>query len=325
MISKLFLKNFQSIREASFDFAPVTAIVGDSDIGKSALVRAFYAISQNRSSAALLHKGKGPLLIELTTSDGHVVSLERPVGKSSFYTLDGVKYDKTSREVPEDIAKVLGFRSYQVDKDVSVLPSVQRQLDPQFLIQQTDSVISKTLGHISKVSVVFVALRKVSADVVASQNTCSSRETLLESTKRELLPSENVPIAWDIISAIRQSFDKTKQSNAAAEKLRVAASALDKAAVAVTLAAAQLKVLEELNRETLRASHRFSFLIYTSRLRDSIKVIHTKTALLSESEAFCSSVQVRLQSLFLTAEGLLHLQRSADSLVSLRAKNNQTV
>lgn len=226
MISSLEIYNFQSIKYAKIDFGKMTVITGDSDVGKSAIIRALRALILNRVSAQYSHKGKGPIEITVVTDRGKV-SIAREEGKSAVYYVNGEKYSNIGRQVPKEVVDILAIREYQIDKDITIMPALMRQLDPQFLLQQGSAVISKTIGRISNISIVFAAIRKASADVVALQAETATEQTKLDIVKRDLDEFADLDARERVANALKVALENAKTSSLKLEEAKALVKSLE--------------------------------------------------------------------------------------------------
>lgn len=292
MITKAEIKNFQSLKDVTLEFGRVTSIIGDSDQGKSAFVRALRALVLNRTSESLMHKKKGPLSVKLFTDDGHTVEIERANGKSAIYKIDGKLFVKTGKDIPDEVGDLLHLREYKVDKDERILPCIQTQLGPQFLIQHTDAVVSKTIGRISNVSIVFSAIRKAQADILSSQQDVATLQAQVAATERDLLPLATVEDRETAISA-----------------LRVASDSLVRRERNIQSASAQADGLSLLGQKVVEAE---VLLRSTSALSSSFDALDSQLSVYDS----LSSITVELQVLQRRFDKLFRLEEAGSAIVA---------
>lgn len=158
-LERLTVTNFQSLANADIELGAFTVIVGPSNSGKSALLRALRAVVRNVNSPAAVRVGK-KLFTSEVYFDGKTVSIER--GKSSStYRIempDGSEevYTKAGRDVPDDVQAILGLAKPDGTPDL-VFTS---QIDPPFLLDETGSTAAKVLGDLTNVSKLHAAARE---------------------------------------------------------------------------------------------------------------------------------------------------------------------
>ena len=119
-IKSLDIKNFQAHKELHLDLGKnIVTITGESDRGKSAILRSLIWLATNRPSGDdFIRYGTNECAVKAIV-DGHTI--ERVKGKkTNSYILDGVEYKALKTDVPEEIAKILN-----IDKN-----NIQQQFDP---------------------------------------------------------------------------------------------------------------------------------------------------------------------------------------------------
>lgn len=162
MLELLKLSNFQKFRKYLLEFDPLaTTIVGDSDKGKSTLLRALGFVLLNRSiRGPLAHKNRDLTKVSVKI-DGKRVT--RTKGKkTNKYGFDGQVYAAFGKgNVPDDIAAFLN-----VGPD-----NFQRQLDTHFWFGDTAGQVGKKLNEIVNLEVIDRSL----SNLVRELNEAKSR------------------------------------------------------------------------------------------------------------------------------------------------------
>ena len=138
MIQQLNIQNFQSHEDTSLDFVEgCNVIVGASDSGKTAIIRALRKLAFNKPSGTEMcsHWG-GKTKVELFTDDAHVVWSK---DKQQEYILGDAHFSAFGTDVPEEIVKALNLNSI----------NIQMQLDSPFLLSETPGQVAQ---HFNKVA-----------------------------------------------------------------------------------------------------------------------------------------------------------------------------
>jgi exonuclease SbcC len=181
-ISRLTIRNFQSLKSADIDLGTLTVIVGPSSSGKSAFVRAVRALSSNVRGTGSVTRGQKSMAITAHT-DTAVVTLERGE-RSSFYRIldvDGEKvYTKLGSQVPPQVTAAL--RIEPVEEGGSV--NFAGQFDKPYLLDESGAVVARQLGELTNVSQIFEAVRAANRARAAASSTLKTRRadlTLLTS------------------------------------------------------------------------------------------------------------------------------------------------
>ena len=134
MLKQIKIRDFQSIAKADIPIGGLTVIVGKSDVGKSALVRAMSAVVYSRRGADIIRSGAKQARVALQFDDG-VVVWER--AKSVRFMLrkeneEPSEYSKVGVAVPQEIEDFHRLGGIEVG-DNEVRLTLANQFDPPFL------------------------------------------------------------------------------------------------------------------------------------------------------------------------------------------------
>ena len=125
MIKKLDIHNFQSHQKTSLEFHHgVNTIIGSSDSGKSAIIRALNWVINNRPTGdSIIQYGQESAKVSITLDPGQVIAR----GKSkatNYYTISSgtekkQEFKAIKTDVPDEVGKVLKYNElnlqYQMD------------------------------------------------------------------------------------------------------------------------------------------------------------------------------------------------------------------
>lgn len=141
---KLTLKNFQSISSAVLEFnCGITAIVGASNSGKTATIRAIHALLKNPSEAkSYIKHGTEKAEVTLETETAKIKWVRTP--KESSYEINGELYQKVGRT---DLFELLPENDFYTDEEGSVI-NIQDEWSSLFPFDRTDSQIYKLFEDI---------------------------------------------------------------------------------------------------------------------------------------------------------------------------------
>lgn len=174
MLKWLKLRNFQPHRKRTIVFdARITTIVGPTDSGKTAILRALRWVFFNRPQGVRF-KTRGTKFTKASIGiDKHVVA--RKKGKKNSYKLDdGKELVAFKSDIPDPIKRILNV------SDVNF----QRQHDPVFWMSSTPGEVSKDLNRIVNLEVMDDALAEMASEVRKLTATCEvSQERLLSAEK----------------------------------------------------------------------------------------------------------------------------------------------
>src|SRR5882672_5355179 len=159
-LQRLILKNFQCHRRRVVNFDPaVTTIVGESDVGKTAILRALRLLCLNRPSGeSYLSDGTTAGFVRLLV-DGR--RIERLRHNKTVYAVDGARYEAVGAEPLAAVSKLL-----RIDR-----VNFARQLDPHFWFSLTPGQVSKELNSIINLSVIDKALANIKREYTRAKTT----------------------------------------------------------------------------------------------------------------------------------------------------------
>lgn len=152
MIKRLNIKNFQVHESLKIDFDPkITTIVGPSDIGKSAIIRAIKWIIFNKPSGdAFIKEGKKNTTVELDI-DNHII--KRIKGDQNLYSCNDINFTAFGNNVPSEISNLLNL------SDINF----QNQYDNPFWFNETAGEVSRQLNQIVNLEIIDDSLSQVAS------------------------------------------------------------------------------------------------------------------------------------------------------------------
>ena len=162
-IMKLKIKHFQSWKDAEFEFAPFSVIVGPSNSGKTAIVRAIEAALFNTSGDQYITRGKKLCNVFLSLPESDIIKYVK--GASAKYEINGANFSAIGRGPFEKVDE-LGYKEITADK-MKIRPQISRQHDAPFLISgsYTPTAVGAVLNDLSESSQAQQAKRMVEKDV----------------------------------------------------------------------------------------------------------------------------------------------------------------
>ena len=153
MIKSIHIQNIQSHEDSYLDFSSgVNIIIGSSDSGKTAIIRALRKLVWNKpSGSAIQSSWGGSSIIRLETEDGSVVWSK---DKTDTYILQltGKKdlvFKAFGTSVPEEINSVLNFNEI----------NLQNQLDTPFLLSETPGAVATHFNKIARLDKIDIGLQ----------------------------------------------------------------------------------------------------------------------------------------------------------------------
>lgn len=175
MLRLLSLRNFQIHRKFSIEFAPVTTIVGRSDVGKTALLRAlrWLFFSRPQGTHFVRHGEKG-CAVRVLIDDVEII--RRRTKSKNSYELNGRLYQAIKADVPEDISKAVNVGS----------GNLQQQHDASFWLSLSPGQVSKELNKIVDLGVIDSSLQRINAKCRKSKAAVEVVQDRLQEAEQQL-------------------------------------------------------------------------------------------------------------------------------------------
>lgn len=169
------LRNFQAHTCKDVELDPgITTLVGPSDAGKSAVLRALEHVMMNtQRGSGCVTTGKDSAKIHLRLDDG--CKLTRATGKQSYYKLDGELFKAFGVGVPAPIEDLLRVTEI----------NFQGQHDPVFWLSEKAGAVSKHLNGIVDLSAVDTSMSFVSLELRRARAKVGVIEERLEEARKD--------------------------------------------------------------------------------------------------------------------------------------------
>jgi DNA repair ATPase RecN len=175
MIKSVNISGFQSHRKTHINLTKgLNCITGNSDTGKSAILRSLiWTITNKSSDKSFRTKGMSKSDIEICFSDGNEVS--RVQDTSNCYYLVNPK-TKTDLEfkafknlIPEDVALAINMDDLNISS----------QFDQPFLLSDSPGEVARKLNQVSGLSDIDTAIGNIRKQVLANSREISNTESIL--------------------------------------------------------------------------------------------------------------------------------------------------
>lgn len=210
MITRLVLRNFQRWKKLDIVFDQVTTFVGQTDSGKSAIIRALRWVVTNspRGNSFVRHGSKKACSVTLYV-DGHVIKRSR-LGSVNSYWMDGHTYSAFNTGVPEPIQNVLKM----------TVDNFQQQHDPIFWLSLSPPEVSKRLNEIADLQIMDDSIRKA----LSIKKECEHRVKFCKeqrlAARKAAKPLRIVPEMVEAWGKLEESHDILVQNRTDCTRLR---------------------------------------------------------------------------------------------------------
>lgn len=204
MIKKIKIENIQSHKETELEFdSGINAIVGSSNNGKSAILRAFYWLVYNRplgvdnllSHWAFDKKGNqiSPMKVSIENEKGTITRFRTK--DLNQYIVNGEELNVVKTDVPEQVENLLSLTD----------TNIQRQQDAPFLLSLTSGQVAQYFNKTVRLDIIDRVLsnaesrrRKLNQDIKSNKELLSEiqkkheKYTWLEQVEKLLIKYENI-------------------------------------------------------------------------------------------------------------------------------------
>jgi len=177
-MKRLRIENYQSHTYTELEFHPgINVIVGRSQKGKTAIIRALKWLAVNRPSGFRFHTAgaENPTRVELEQDDRTVIVHEKSSKKESYKMGDRV-WDKVNRDVPEEVRIKLNFDPI----------NIQNQLDTPYLVTSSPGEIAREINTVIRIEEVYDWISRLTREINTANNSLITRTKDLESVEASL-------------------------------------------------------------------------------------------------------------------------------------------
>lgn len=211
---RISVENIQAVAEATLEVVGFTGIVGRSNSGKSALIRAAQAAITNKASKALFRNGTKSSKVTIS-DEAKGIHFEWKKGEnvSPEYTIGTEKY-KGGKERPVQLTE-WGFGDVKVN-ETTLDVQFAKQHEYLFLINESGSFVADFISKITKVDVITGAVKDCESDLRKTSESVKNTQEQIDEIAHELSRYENLDYHG---SQIKNLFEAKKELHALNAKL----------------------------------------------------------------------------------------------------------
>ena len=213
MITKISIKNIQSHKNSTLELSPgINAIVGSSNNGKSAILRAFYWARYNRplgtdnllSHWAVDKKGNQISAMEVTVENQNGFVTRKRTKDENQYIVNDEELNVVKTDVPEQVENVLCLSD----------TNIQKQQDAPFLLSLSSGQVAQYFNKTVRLDIIDRVLTNAETQRRRINQDIKTNEELLQKVKdkREkydwLDQVERLLNKYDSIESKCESFDQ---------------------------------------------------------------------------------------------------------------------
>ncbi len=218
---RVVIDNYQSISHLDFEVKGFTCIVGVSNVGKSAILRAISGAILNDPVINKVKKGQKVCSVQLLSKDWSL-KWEKGSGVSRYWIpADADKaLDKVGAGQIEPVSE-LGFKSIKIGGEWKE-PWYADQWQPLFLLQETGSTVSEFISDVSNLQTLQDSITIANKGKRSTQDEVKAKQTETVSLKEKLQKLSTLDSLLQIekdIQAQVSSIDEYEKKTVHGEKL----------------------------------------------------------------------------------------------------------
>jgi DNA repair exonuclease SbcCD ATPase subunit len=247
VIKSIVINNYQSHKKTILKFVEgVNVIVGKSQAGKTAILRALNWVLTNRPSGdRFVRHGQKKTSVTVRTTDGHKVTLIKN-SKGRTYKVDGTTYRKFAKQIPEPVTEALQMSSI----------NIQPQLEAPFLVTSSGGEISKTINKITQAEAADEWLKRINSEISSNRSEEKVLAADISDIKSRIASLSELPAitkkaneAKKLFKSIRKTIVKIEQLESTADGLESAQNELSMINHNITLIREKLAEFDNLADE----------------------------------------------------------------------------
>jgi len=170
MINSIEIRNFLSHKHTKLELSPgVNVIVGPTDSGKSAIIRALKWVIINRPSGNSIRSNwGGETKVKIIVDDNKWVGRRRN-DKENMYLLEAQQFLAIKTDVPEEIRQILNLNE----------TNLQTQFESHFLLSQSPGEVAIHFNKVAHLDKIDIGLRNINRWLKEVQQSLNSDDIRL--------------------------------------------------------------------------------------------------------------------------------------------------
>ena len=193
MILKLNLENFQGHENTAFEFCPgVNAITGQSDSGKSSVLRALNWLINNKPAGdSFIRKGQKNCAVRIQVDDVILsnISKERKSANTK-YLMNGEEWKLS--DIPDKIKDEINMGEV----------NIQKQMDAPFLLSESSGEVSRFFNRVLDLEIIDKSLQEVDSRIRETRSQIKAETINFERSTAQLEELDWIDSAKSEASAI---------------------------------------------------------------------------------------------------------------------------
>lgn len=176
MIQQIEIKNFQSHKQTVLNLsAGVNLIIGKSDSGKTAILRALNWLINNKPAGDSFRSSwGGTTQVDIVTAEDDMIQRIKS-DKESIYAAGEDTFKAFGQGVPDEISKLLNISSL----------NIQYQMDSPFLLSESSGEVARYFNRIVNLEAIDESLKKAHSKLTSTGQEITFNEKELEKEQQK--------------------------------------------------------------------------------------------------------------------------------------------
>jgi DNA repair protein SbcC/Rad50 len=205
MLREIDIKFFQAHKKLSLKLHEgVNVITGQSDIGKSSIIRAFEWVRKNKPTGDSVKtwgiEKPYTTSVKIVTTDGDVAK-ERE--SQTVYKAGKRVFKAVKTDVPEEISTILNMSDY----------NVQTQHQGYFLLQKSPGEVAKELNELVGLDIIDQLFKYLNSRISNLDSDIKQEEQSISTLKEEIQAFDFIEEADELISDLEKKLTTLKKGN----------------------------------------------------------------------------------------------------------------
>lgn len=198
MLKKLHIINFESHKDTTIEFSEgFNTIIGDSDGGKSSIIRALSAVCYNRWSADMMRLNECECIIELTTEKGVVTLIKNLKEKINAYECclfdenKKVRFETIGTSVPDIVYEITGMIELDLG-DTKDIPNIMYQLDKHYMLAEingktcTSNLIARIFDKVIGLGGMEELISEISSNMINNKKQITRNNESIDNLRQKM-------------------------------------------------------------------------------------------------------------------------------------------
>ena len=200
MLKKLHIVNFQSHKDTTIEFSNgFNVFEGQSDGGKSAIIRAIAAVCYNKWTNDSVRIGEKETIIELTTEKGYVKLIKNPKEKINSYTCKKFEtnqdfyYQAIGTSVPQIVYEITGMKQLNIGDSITDIPNIMFQLEKHYMLAQvsgkscTSNLIARIFDKVIGLGGMQELINSISSSMINDKKQVTKNMSQIDDLKLQMV------------------------------------------------------------------------------------------------------------------------------------------